>query len=170
MEYQSFETAEDLERIFEEWNEPLFRYVFFRIRNQEAAEDIVQQVFCNAWKYRHTFDHQKSSIKNWLYTIATNQLRHHFKNARPHEGIEFAEEIASAEDVSREVEQEDLFQLVWAQVKKLSEKDQTLLTLRYQQDMAVTAIAEEMKMEYSATKVALHRALEKLKRLCNEDT
>jgi|SRR6185295_6332353 len=161
----TLETAADLESAFVTWNRLLFQYVFARLRQREVAEDLVQEVFFKAWRSRESFNAEKSSLKNWLFAITINAIRDYFRTKKPESEI-LTEDLASTQEVAREVGDKDLVRFVFKKVKKLPERDQELILLRYNQGLNVIEIADIVGMEYSATKVALHRAIKKLKTLC----
>ena len=165
MTTNSLQTAEDLTAAFEEWNELLYKYAFVRLRSKELSEDVIQEVFTKAWHKRELFDPEKSSLKNWLFVIATNTIRDHYRTRK--EYVELETDIESSEDIERQISQKDLVNFVFRYIRKLSERDQELLTLRYVQGFSAKEVAKIVGMKYSATKVAFHRAIKKLQELCN---
>ena len=158
-----------MEQAFIAWNLPLFRFIRSRIQNRELAEDLTQEVFIRAWRYRDSFDVKKSSLKNWLFVIAVNLLRDYYrKNKLQIE--ELNEDISHEINIEKDAEQNNLIRYVFRKMTELSERDQELLLLRYKLDLKMEDIAEIMKMELSAVKVAIHRAIKKLKSICNDES
>ena len=164
---KNISTGKDLEKTFKALNKPLFGYVFIRLQNRELAEDLTQEVFVKAWRFRETFDETKSSLKNWIFVIATNLLRDHYKKKKI-ELEEMHENIAEKGDLAEDVKKDDLIAFVFKKIIHLPERDQELITLRYKSDLTIEEVAEVMEMEYSATKVAIHRAIKKLQSFCND--
>lgn len=120
-----------------------------------------------AWNYRESFNPEKSSLKNWLFVIATNLLRDYFRKKKIHTD-EIDENIPHESDIAKDAETKDLISYVFEKIKLLPERDQELLALRYKADLKMEEIAEVMDMEYSAVKVAIHRAIKKLQSSCND--
>lgn len=145
----------------------MFRYIYSRVGIREVAEDIAQETFMRAWEHRKKFDNKKSSLKNWIFVIATNLLRDFFRKKRP-ETVELNDNLYHETDLA-EARQTDLVNSVFRRVNQLSERDRELLLLRYQADLDINEIAEHMDLDYGAAKMALHRATQKLKSLCNKD-
>jgi RNA polymerase sigma-70 factor (ECF subfamily) len=170
MPVEKLENERDLEEAFNEWHEPLYRYTYLRLRNREATEDLVQEVFVKAWKYRESFDSEKSSLKNWLFVITTNTIRDFFRKNDKRQTVELSDDLASSEDLAGEMAVDDEVSTVFSQLKKLNEREQELILLRYREDLSVQDIAKALNLNYSATKVAIHRALKKLQTICNEET
>ena len=138
-----------------------------RVRVREIAEDIAQEVFIKAWEKRTQFNPTKGSLKNWIYAIALNAVRDHFRRNKHRATVELPEEISSDEDIASQTDTKSSAGFILEHMKALSEKEQELLTLRYMQELSIEEIAVVMKMKYSATKVALHRATKKLQDRCN---
>ncbi len=157
----------DLEQAFRIWNADLYRYVYARVCNQSQAEDITQEVFIKAWRSRNSFDEHKSSLKNWLYVIATNTIRDYLRSRMNRlENTELEEDLPSSTNIDKDIQQQENVEFVFQKLKLLSDREQELLLLRYREDIKVKEIAQIVGMEYSASKVALHRALQKLRNLC----
>jgi RNA polymerase sigma factor (sigma-70 family) len=55
-----------------------------RRAGREVADDLVAEVWLQAFKSRASFDHRSSDARPWLYGIARNLLRSHWRaQARP---------------------------------------------------------------------------------------
>lgn len=161
----------NLEKAFLKLNTIIFGFVFLRVGNRETAEDIVQEVFLKAWRSRETFDPKKSSLKTWLFTIAINDIKDYLKSKKETVDLSKIEENVGDEsvDIPNQTEQKNLIEIVFEKLSLLSDRDQELILLRFKSDMSVKDIAKVLGMEYVATKVALHRAMEKLSDLCNKN-
>jgi len=162
-------TPQDLEKAFLEWNKLIYSYIYLRVQNKETAEDLAQEVFMNAWRSKETFNNKKASLKSWLFVIATNEIRDYLnklanKKTTNLEGIE--EKIGdSKEKIEDKIERDEKLEIINQKINLLGEKYKTIIILRYQQDLSVKEISEILNIEYSATKVALHRAIHRLQEL-----
>lgn len=160
-------SSEDLEQAFLVLNADIYGYIMARVRLREVAEDIVQEVFIKAWEKRTQFNPKKGSLKNWIYAIALNAVRDHFRRNKNRAVEELSENITGHEDIEGNTSNKQLHSLIMEQLHHLNTKEQELLSLRYMQELSVEEIGEVMHMKYSATKVALHRATKKLQDRCN---
>src|SRR3984957_12199206 len=67
-------------QLFERHWEALFR--FCQSRAGSAGEDIAAEAFRVAFDRRRRYDGRYSDARPWLFGIASNLLRDHFRNAR----------------------------------------------------------------------------------------
>lgn len=60
------------------------RYVYRRVANKSDVDDIVAQVFFNAWRAIDSYE-ERDSMQSWLYRIAHNTVISHYRslNRRP---------------------------------------------------------------------------------------
>jgi len=74
---------EELVQAFKDYNVDIYNYVYYRSgQSKEIAEDITQDVFMKALRYKKSFDKSKSSIKTWLHVIARNLLVDFYKSKK----------------------------------------------------------------------------------------
>lgn len=168
---KTLSNAKDLEKAFIKWNASIFGYIITRIRDEGASEDLVQEVFFKAWRSRETFDSSKSSLKTWLFTIAKNEIIDHFKsNKNKTVDIEKLEDkiIDHNSNTKKEIHDKTLNELIMSKLKFLNERDQDLIILRFKEDLSVKEISKILNLNYVASKVAIHRAIQKLTELCNK--
>lgn len=61
-----------------EHGDALFRYALLQVRDQTAAEDLVQETLLSAWQNRGSFAGH-SSERTWLIGILKNKIADHFR-------------------------------------------------------------------------------------------
>jgi RNA polymerase sigma-70 factor, ECF subfamily len=113
-----------------------------------------------AWRRRSTL-REPERRNQWLATIVRNEAFRQHARVRP-DPTDTLEWMEGAEDeaVVATVERADLH----AALRALSEKDRSLLTMRYQEDLTQSAIARRLGIPEGTVKVRLHRARKKLRR------
>jgi RNA polymerase sigma-70 factor (ECF subfamily) len=76
----ALETVEDLEQLYDAHKGIAYGLAFQMLREQTAAEDVVQDAFLAAWRSRNQYDAGKGAFRNWLLRIVRNRaidrLRH----------------------------------------------------------------------------------------------
>jgi RNA polymerase sigma-70 factor (ECF subfamily) len=65
---------------------PLYRFVLRRVRDREAAEDIVQEVLVKAYSRQGTLK-EPSKLRPWLYQITRNAIVDYYRLRRPAEAV-----------------------------------------------------------------------------------
>lgn len=64
-------------KLFEQYSKPLYRFSLSYLKSNEAAEDVVQEVFIKIWDKRKDIDTSKS-FQSYLFTIGLNSVRKYF--------------------------------------------------------------------------------------------
>lgn len=156
-------------QLYEIYIHEIYGFVMKRIGHKETCEDIVSDVFRKVFLNLKTFDPKKASFRVWVYRIATNTMTDHWRVHRnPNKGI--VVDIEEAYELHDETQNphDDLLsdeqkQFVQNNINKLPNKYQTIVQLKYFDDLPNTDIAEIMGIKPNNVGVLLHRALKKLK-------
>ena len=133
----------------DEQYDKVYRYCYFRVKNQHLAEDITQETFLRFF--------ESSSYKDagrplaYLYTVARNLCIDEFRKIHTEE---LKEEIVQNGFEDAVVEKENLQQAM----ASLSKEEQELILLRYVNEVS---FADLSKM-YEKSRFALYRELSKI--------
>ena len=136
----------------------VYAYVAYRIGDGPDAEDITNETFARALRYRDTFDASKGTPLSWLIGIARRCVDESFSQART-TGSDPPEREAAGDLEAEAVERLTM----QAAVSRLDERDRELIALRYGADLSARQIAQRLEMSTNAVDVALHRARTRLR-------
>jgi RNA polymerase sigma factor (sigma-70 family) len=149
----------------------VYNYVFFRVRDQATADDLVSTIFVRAFGRLDTFREDRGSFGVWLFRIAHNVIVDHFRRAnRPSplslDQIEpLAAATASVEHSLAEAQQKEI---LLTQVSRLSEREQEIIGLKFGGGLTNRRIATLVGLRENNVAVILYRAMHKLRRALGE--
>jgi RNA polymerase sigma-70 factor (ECF subfamily) len=145
----------------------IFRYCAHRLFDRTAAEDITSEVFLKMVENFHCFRGTEAQFLNWLYKIATNAVNHHLRRMnRRNSLLRAAREQTNSGTADCEESPERLALLKGA-VLALKPRYQTIITLRFFENLKMTEIAEVLGSSPGTVRSQLARALAKLRAKMN---
>ena len=65
----------------------LFHFVLRRLRDRQAAEDVVQETLLKIWKHKHSFQHG-SRLSTWIFALSLNLCRDHWRRLKPESSLD----------------------------------------------------------------------------------
>lgn len=151
----------------------VYRYARWRTGSRTRAEEVVSDVFLEAWRSADGYDPEKGSVESWLLGVARNVIRRarreRSREAERRGGPDDLDDLASprpgpAEEAERRRRAEALLDAVW----ELPKDDRDLVALAYGADLSRRRIAELLGLSPGAVRVRLHRALERLRERLDE--
>ena len=146
----------------------IFRYCARRLFNRHAAEDITSIVFFKAMRTIGSFNGNSKDFRNWLYRIATNAVNDHLRTAKRRadaiDNIAMVQGRDHAFDAKSDAEFQEEVLPVKQALLTLKPKQQTVITLRFFENLQLTAIAEILGQNPATTRSQLSRALGSLRR------
>jgi len=71
---------EAVPRMLKRFNRPLFSFLYHKVRDRTAAEDLLQEVFVRVWRGRERFE-ARGNLAGWLFTIARRLCIDHSEKA-----------------------------------------------------------------------------------------
>jgi RNA polymerase sigma-70 factor, ECF subfamily len=142
----------------------IYRFVFLKVGNKHDAEDLTQHVFTNAWQHVEGYEFQGFPFSSWLYRIASNAVIDHYRTARPSQDLETIPEELLAQPARFEEKLDRAFdlQIVRTALKKLDSDQQSVVIMRFVEDLSTKEIATALEKSEGAVRVIQHRALKLL--------
>jgi DNA-directed RNA polymerase specialized sigma24 family protein len=71
--------ADAFVQLYDAYVEGVYRYVYFRVINDKAAEDLTSQVFRDAWESLQSCPMDGSTFVKWIYEIANNLVLGYYR-------------------------------------------------------------------------------------------
>ena len=151
-------------RLYRKHYDAIYRYCVHRMFDRTAAEDVTSEVFLKMVENYHCFKGSEAQLGNWLYKIATNAVNHHLrKMGRCERLFMFTRRHGVNRDTDCEESTEKLVLLKQA-VLALKPRYQTIITLRFFENMKLTEVAEVLGSSPGTVRSQLARALGKLRK------
>lgn len=156
--------ADALGRLYEIYYDRIFRFCIHRLFDKEIAEDVTSVVFLEvARKIRGFSGQTEQDFANWVYSIAANQANATIrKTSRRKKLLERAASSVGASH-STDNNSEPDWPRLYAAILKLKPKHQTIVTLRFFENLPYEQIAQIMNIKETTLRVTLHRILNRLR-------
>ena len=133
--------------------------IFFHMRqNQEAAEDLVQDVFLRIYRARHGYE-PTARFSTWLFRIPAGEST--AMTGLPVAGQNLADK--SGLQPTRQLDKRELQLVVQKAIEQLSDQQRLSVLLHKFEGMSYAEIAETMELSVPAIKSLLSRARDSLR-------
>ena len=153
-----------IEKIYREYYDTVFKYLFCLTHDKDISEDLVQETFIRMIKNIDKFE-GKSKLSSWLCEIAKNlwidYLRKNKRKVELNENEEL--NIQSEQNIENEyIEREDENK-VFEKIKALDEISQKVMYLRVKGEMSFKEIGDILGKSENWARVTFYRAKQKVK-------
>jgi RNA polymerase sigma-70 factor, ECF subfamily len=146
------------ETLVKTWTKDVFRYAFWLCKDQETAEELVQETFTRVWKYLDQLS-DDNAAKSWLFTIVKREHARRYQANQPE--LETLDNnqcaVKGHYDTSTEA-----FVLRQA-LAKLPDEYREPLVLQVIGGYSIKEIAQQMNLSTGAIMTRVHRARQKLR-------
>jgi len=159
--------AEALSQLYEKYYERIFRFCVHRLFSKEIAEDVTSTVFLKvAGGIRSFCGRSERDFRNWLYAIAANQANAYIRKTSRRKRLlaEAASSFTANTANSDENGSEPDWPTLYAAILKLKPEHQTIITLRFFENMEYEQIAKILNARKETLRVTVHRILGKLRK------
>ncbi len=156
--------------LYERYVEKIYSYIYYKVGNQEDAEDLTAKVFLRALSHIKNYENRGLPFYAWLHRIAHNLVANWHRDRSRRKVIPLGElPIPSRGDLDplSSLEKEERLRKVMAAVRSLPPEKQEIIYLKFVERLSNQEIAVIMGKTEGAIKSLYHRALialrEKLK-------
>jgi RNA polymerase sigma-70 factor (ECF subfamily) len=160
-----------LDRLIEQYQYRLFRYLVYITGNKERAEDFFQETWIRVLERGHQYD-GKSKFEAWLFAIARHLVIdwQRSKKAQSLDTLTDPEQehplqLANENEPSplHQVLSQEKEENVQASLQRIAAIYREVLVLRFQEDLQIEEMAGVLSIPVSTVKSRLYRGLEALR-------
>lgn len=138
----------------------IYRFVYSRLRDQDAAEDVTSEVFFKALRAIGRYRPSGHPFSSWLYQISINAINDFYRSRRPTQSLDSAIAVADSQRaVADRVVDSSEAARVWAAIDDLPQQQRIAMTLKLGEDLKLAQIGEIMGKSEGAVKLLIHRGM-----------
>ena len=155
------------EDLYRSCRDDVYAYVATLLRDRNAAEDVTALAFERAYSKRKSFRRERGSERAWLFGIARNAALDELRRRRRlapllvEPAAERGPETEDAEHAVRRV-------AVRSALAELPGRDRELIALKFHAGLDNAEIARVLGISETNAGTMLHRAIERLRKACDE--
>ncbi|MCB0793176.1 MAG: sigma-70 family RNA polymerase sigma factor [Flavobacteriales bacterium] len=154
-----------------QYQERLYNYVRRMVTDHQDAEDVLQNVFIKAWRGLDKF-REDAQLFSWLYRIAHNESITHLKRVKrglfvDHEAV--FERLTASLDHGEQFSGDAIERKLQRAVMRLPEKQRSVFTMKYFQEMKYHEISAITGTSIGALKSSYHIAVRKIEEHLTSD-
>jgi RNA polymerase sigma-70 factor (ECF subfamily) len=156
--------------LYDRFSGVLFATAYRVLNNQEAAEDVLQDVFLQIWEKAPLYDSARGKPLTWAVTLTRNKsidrLRSLQRRHRLQEEVERESETFEQFDDRSSLDAVDSVekgQLVREAITRLSKEQRVAIELAFFSGMTQTEIAEHLNEPLGTVKARIRRGMMKLR-------
>jgi len=146
--------------LYEIYFERVYAYVWRRLGNREAAEDVTSEVFHHALANLPRFEWRGAPFGAWLMRIAANAIADRWRRGSREQSDALANDPASAEPSPEEIEiRAQVFRLV----QELPFEQRKVVQMRFAEEKSIREIAQVLGRTEGAIKQLQFRGIQTLR-------
>ena len=157
-------SAEAIGELFEQYHQPIYRYLYYRTSDANTAEDLTGDVFLRMVRALPAYRNQNLPFQAWLFQIARNVAIDHYRKNSNHPEVEVHENLpALSGNPDSMVDLTLTSESLAMAVKRLNEDQRDVILLRFVEELPIAMVALALNKTEDAVKGLQRRALMALK-------
>jgi RNA polymerase sigma-70 factor, ECF subfamily len=160
-------------KLYDLYVDRIFRFILFKVSSVEEAEDISSEVFLKAWNYIRTTAKRIDNLNALLFRMARNAIIDYYREKRRSEvkmtDEELYRKIIDERDIEKEIDQKIEIKNIQSHLNQIKDEYREVLLLRFVEGFSINEIAEILHKSTGNVRVLLHRAVDKLRHLVEDN-
>jgi RNA polymerase sigma factor (sigma-70 family) len=144
-------TVKEYNRSVEEFADPVYRFIRGNLKDEERANDIVQDSYEKLW--RHVAEIEYPVVKSWLFTTAYNNMIDIIRKEKRITTLEPSYE----NEIIYESQYTDLNEILQEALSRLPEQQKTSVMLRDYEGYSYKEIGEITGLSEAQVKISIYR-------------
>jgi RNA polymerase sigma-70 factor (ECF subfamily) len=156
--------------LYDEYHARIYRYVAYRVGDRALADDLTADVFVAMVQKIGDYQERGRPLLAWLYTIAGNVVKMHYRRQKRAEFAPLPEEMIDHEmDPAGAAHVRLTHERLMCAMPHLSESQRQVILLKFIEGFENAEIAAVLNKTEGAIRVLQHRALTALRLAISEE-
>jgi RNA polymerase sigma-70 factor, ECF subfamily len=161
----TFLDRNDFKIIFEQFQNDIYKYIYYLTGDNQAAEDILQDVFVKLWENRKSVQIERP-IKSYLYTAAKNSSLNYIRHNKVIKKFEQSQKNISPKQSPPSflsaIENEEFKINYLNAVKELPDQQRTIFMMSRHDNLSYNEISQRLNISTKTVETHIGRALKTL--------
>jgi len=159
-----------LSTLYDRYSAMLFGMLVRILRDQQAAEEVLQDLFLQLWRNAAQFDAARGSLPAWLMVIGRNRAISRLRGRRDREVLEenegdYANTFASGQNIEDEAQRAQVARNISAAMQQLPVEQRQAVELAYFEGMTQSEIASQTGIPLGTVKTRVRTAMQTLRQI-----
>jgi RNA polymerase sigma-70 factor (family 1) len=155
--------------LYNSYSGRLYRFAYGYFKSEAEAEELVQEVFTTIWEKRTDLK-EELSFKSFLFTIAFNLIRKHFRTKTYlSEYLKTGRSDGLDMQTSQKITYDSLYQYINELVNQLPSRRKEIFIKSRFEGQTINEIAEELKISHKTVENQLTDALKYIRTNLNKE-
>ncbi len=163
--YRSGAQEQAFNLIVKKYGERLYWHIRRFTCSHEDTDDLLQETFTKIWTALPSF-REDARLFTWIYRIATNESLNYLRKRK---AMTLFSSGSIIEDMEKRIDSDPYFsgnelqRILMKSIQKLPDKQKTVFTMRYFDELSYDEISEITGNSVGSLKVSYHLAYKKIK-------
>ncbi|MEM7381157.1 MAG: RNA polymerase sigma factor [Bacteroidota bacterium] len=150
--------------LYEHYGDTLFGVAFKVVRDEDLAQDVLQESFVKIWKKSDSYDASKAKLFTWLFRITRNTAIDKLRSVNTKTDKEIQIDVSDVYNLGVESIKPDFLD-VKENLEKIEDKYQIVLDALFFQGMTQQEASDELDIPLGTIKSRLKIGLRELKKI-----
>ncbi len=150
--------------LYEHYGDTLFGVAYKVVRDEELAQDVLQESFVKIWKKSDSYDSTKAKLFTWLFRITRNTAIDKLRSVNTKSDKEIQMDVSDVYNLGVESIKPEFID-VRENLEKIDSKYQIVLEALFFQGMTQQEASEELDIPLGTIKSRLKIGLRELKKI-----
>lgn len=150
--------------LFEYFQQPIYRFLYFKTGHVQTAEDLLQETFLKVWAHRRNL-RENTSVRSFLFTMANrlalNDMRYHRTKALLHPVTD--DEFFHTNTPDVKLEETEFQSALQEAVENLPERPRLVFVMSRVDELSYKEIAEHLSISVKTVESHMGKALKLLR-------
>ena len=155
--------------LYERFRLSIFRYLYYRLGDQQTAEDLTSEVFLRMIRSLPGLNPHSVSFQAWLFQIARNLAIDYYRKMSIRNHIQLDENLVTRdEDIDTSLEKNLTSERLRRALSRLNPDQRDVIVLRFVADMPINQVAQTLHKSEDSIKGLQRRGLSTVREILAE--